>query len=279
MMIKLVGLADKNVILSLIIRVVVFGGMKLISAYDELRGFLRDKCGVRDKYYNIKKFKDIHKGERCFIVCTGPSLTMDDLELLKKEITFGMNSLCLVEDKSDFRPTYYGIMDNIVYNKFKDNIERFCKDNMTVFASDRIARNNSIPSSWNILPVNVAYHTYDRWFKHNYWCKFSDNIYRLSYDMYSVTHLLIQVAAYMGFKDIYLVGADCTFQKNTRTHFVEYGTLDKDFDSAEDRCLAGYLPVKEYSDMHDVNVYNATRGGKLELFPRVELNSVVKENY
>ena len=51
------------------------------------------------KYNSLKMYKDIHKGERCFIIATGPSLTMEDLEALKSEYTFGMNSICIFVNK------------------------------------------------------------------------------------------------------------------------------------------------------------------------------------
>ena len=43
----------------------------------------------------LQKLKNIHKGERCFIVANGPSLTSGDLNMLynNKEITFGMNRI------------------------------------------------------------------------------------------------------------------------------------------------------------------------------------------
>lgn len=42
-------------------------------------------------FNKIKKFNNIHKNDRCFIIGTGPSLKTDDLEQLVNEITFGAN--------------------------------------------------------------------------------------------------------------------------------------------------------------------------------------------
>ena len=35
--------------------------------------------------------------------------------------------------------------------------------------------------------------------------------------------------------------------------------------------------AKQYADKHAVNIYNATRGGMLEVFPRVDFNQVIKD--
>ena len=277
MMTKLVKIADSNKFIAIFIRIFVFLATKIISAFDEMTGWIRIKFSIPDKYSQLKEYKDKYKGKRCFIVCTGPSLTIDDVEKLKNEYTFGMNSLCLLCDKTSFRPTFYSCIDVIVYRKFKSQIEEFTSGSKDVFISNRIARNERVNPDWKIIPINVAYHTYDRWFRHKYWCKFSDNSLRTIYDMYSVTHALIQLATYMGFSKIYLLGADCTFRKNQNTHFIEYGTLDQDFDSAEERCVVGYDAIKEYMDSHDVSLYNATRGGNLEKFERVDLDQVLME--
>ena len=48
--------------------------------------------------------KNTHVGERCFVVATGPSLTFEDLNALKDEFCFGMNSCVLALDKTEWTP-------------------------------------------------------------------------------------------------------------------------------------------------------------------------------
>ena len=61
----------------------------------------------------LRKFKDIHRGESCFIVGNGPSLRAEDLEILhKKNIPcFAFNRIYLMFDKTNWRPTYYVSQD------------------------------------------------------------------------------------------------------------------------------------------------------------------------
>ena len=68
-------------------------------------------------YSQIAQFKDLHKGERCFILATGPSLTAQDVQKLEHEFTFGMNSICLLFDALGWETTYYGIQYYGVYEK------------------------------------------------------------------------------------------------------------------------------------------------------------------
>ena len=56
------------------------------------RSFAKDKRFIPYED-EIKKFHNIHKGERCFILATGPSLKNTNVKLLKDEILFGVNTL------------------------------------------------------------------------------------------------------------------------------------------------------------------------------------------
>ena len=38
--------------------------------------------------------------------------------------------------------------------------------------------------------------------------------------------------------------------------------------------MEGYMCAKEYAERHEIKIYNATRGGKLEVFERVDFDSL-----
>ena len=262
--------------MSILIRLVVLVGMHIISLLYEIGGLFRKCFPNHSKYKNILSHKNEYLGKRCFIICTGPSLTIKDLNLLKNEYTFGMNSLCMLSTEMEYRPTFYGCIDEGVYTKLRNEMEIFCKSRTKVFVSDRIASHGNLPDGWEVVPVNVAYHAYDRWFKNKFWCKFSDDCFKFAYDMFSVTHVLIQLAVYMGFSEIYLLGADCNQVRGQQVHFKDHGVVDSTIDTARARNIAGFEEVKRYADKNDIKVYNATRGGMLEVFERVDLDTLVK---
>jgi hypothetical protein len=278
MMTKLVNLARKNKLFEIVIKAFIWIMMAVINAWDEFTGFLRCHGVLGNQYSDIKALKGKYDGKRCFIICTGPSLTTEDLDKIRDEYTFGMNSICLLDDKTSFRPTFYGCNDLGVYKKLKTSIEQYCGNQIEVFVSDRIKRHGDIKKGWHVFPENVAYHTYDRWFKQNFWCKFSGDCYRTIYGMHSITHSLIQLAVYMGFKEIYLLGADCNFPKGKQIHFQDYGVPDTTIDTARERNIAGYKEVKKQMNQYGFTVFNATRGGALEVFERVNLDDLLKED-
>lgn len=56
----------------------------------DVRTFKREKKNTD----NIKALKNKYLGQRCFIVCTGPSLKIEDLEKIRNhgDITFSCNN-------------------------------------------------------------------------------------------------------------------------------------------------------------------------------------------
>ena len=275
MLTKLVDITKKNPIFGFFIKVACYLIFSVISFYNEISGWFRIHGIGGKKYQTLKKYKNKHKGQRCFIIATGPSLTFEDLHILKNEYTFGMNSIVMKYHETDFRPTYYGIQDHIVYQAIEKEILSAYADADNVFVSDRITWHSKIGSKWNVFPLNMSYNGYKRWFKEEFFAKFSDNIYRQVYSGFSITYSLIEIAAYMGFKEIYLIGADCSFLKDQKNHFAEHGVIDTTLDTAAARNIAGYMEALRFSKVHGFEIFNATRGGMLEVFPRVTLEDIV----
>lgn len=236
--------------------------------------YLRSKGIGGAKYKKLLDYKGIHNGERCFIIATGPSLTMEDLESLKNENTISMNSICKLYDKTEWRPTYFAVQDNLVFEKLQELIRKHKE--VPVFISDNIPGKFKREKEWIEFPTDTKYHSYDI-LRKKYYAKFSDDAYDIVYDGYSIAYSCIELAVYMGFKEIYLLGADCTYL-GEKEHFVDSGVEDRARKYATPKLIVGYEKVKEYADSHGIKVYNATRGGVLEVFPRVALEDVLKES-
>lgn len=243
-----------------------------------LQGFIVDskhkkrQNGYIDKKYSkLLDYRNIHNGERCFIIATGPSLTMDDIESLKNEYTFSMNSICKLYDQTEFRPTYYAIQDNMVFDKMQDTIR--AHKEVPVFISDNIFKKYKRENDWIEFPTDTKYHSYDI-LKGVYHAKFSGDAYEIVYDGYSIAYSCLELAVYMGFKEIYLLGADCSYS-GPKEHFVDSGVEDRNRKYATPKLIVAYEEAKRYADKHGIKIYNATRGGVLEVFPRVKLEDVL----
>lgn len=225
----------------------------------------------------FSKIKNRHIGERCFITCTGPSLLISDLEKLKNEFTFGVNSIITAYAKTSWRPTYYAMVD--IYN-----LGSFLKKN-PVIGGEFSERESFFHYRANIkyktgkekfCLINYSNHKKSRMKKNKY--KLSANPGVCIYDCFTVTNMAVQLAIFMGFKEIYIIGADCNYDPK-KMHFIET-EIDNKHRNAEwlpgavELSIQGYRSAKVFAEKHGVKIFNATRGGYLEVFDRVDFDSI-----
>jgi hypothetical protein len=236
-----------------------------INKFLRVQGINKNSC-----YEQLKTIKNKNKGERCFIVATGPSLTIEDLEKLNDEITFSMNSICLAFNDTEWRPTYYGIQFDILYRELKEHIDNLKVDG--IFIADIISKEVDITDDYFIYPLNLLNHARPH---RKFNSKFSADAFSQVFDGYSITYSLIQIAVYMGFKEIYLLGVDCNYSSNLNHHFKDYSFVDPAYSIAGNKMISAYLEAKKYADKNNIKIYNATRGGMLEVFERVNLDTVI----
>lgn len=230
----------------------------------------RKKCGKSKKYYKLRGLKNTHVGERCFIVSTGPSLTIEDLEKLENEITFSMNSVIMAFDETSWRPTFYGIQDEYVCKKMMPLIKKYNVNNILIgslAAKYFDLGDEAIEYPLDLMNAKMPFG------KHK--TKFSDDCFLRVYDGHSVTYSMLQIAVYMGFKKIYLLGNDCSYFGDKK-HFREHGIIDsKGLDGSQERLFISFEEARKFSEAYGIEIFNATRGGALEIFPRVDLDSVL----
>lgn len=217
------------------------------------------------------EFKNCHKGKRCFVIGNGPSLTVDDLDKLHKnnEITFASNKIFQLFDDTDWRPTYFSTCDTNLFNNNKEKLLHL--DTIKFFPLDIIENTELIDSTY-------AYSRFPFQIFKNKPTFTPDLIGHLS-EGGTVTFFLMQIAVYMGIREIYLIGCDFNFSygidingnyfenKNVKNHFKEDG---KKLDTMPNLQLNrnAYLAAKKYADKKGIKIINATRGGKLEVFER-----------
>ena len=94
------------------------------------------------------------------------------------------------------------------------------------------------------------------------------------YTWYTTLGTILQMAVYMGFHEIYLIGADCNYQKEQ--HHAEGTNYNcRPWPDAGAKAIRDYkLAVPILEDL-GVKVLNATRGGALEVFPRVNIDEIL----
>ena len=220
----------------------------------------------------LRSLRNMHSG-RCFIIGNGPSLKNSDLRRLMElgETTFACNSLIKLFDEIPFHPTYYFAQDNKI---ILDNKKEIAGYKGIRFVKAHYAKRYHIEG--------VTY--YNMLFPQNP-IGFSSDIHKVVYSGQTVTYSMIQFAAYMGFKEIYLIGVDCNYSSGNSVITQESYFDPRLFNSGRsyaapevDTNLLAYARAREVCDRQGVRIYNATRGGKLEIFERAELDRILDNN-
>ncbi len=261
----------------------------MIIKYNITGFFYKHGLFMDNNTRRLLAMKDSHKGERCFLIGNGPSLTPEDLHLLKNEYTFGTNMIYKIYDKTDWRPSFHCVSDSIYATKLRDEIYNNVKS--PIFTIEKTYHKMTKRNLHTTYVHTIASERY----------KVRGNLFAYCMVKATVLSLAAEFAFHMGFSEIYLLGVDCTNPHAKGGHFTENYTtkeiaetdisriknrMNKENVTTQqigehiiDRSLVVYKLLKEHADKHGIKIYNATRGGNLEIFPRVKLEDVLaKEN-
>ena len=228
----------------------------------------------------VRKLKSSHKNERCFIIGNGPSLCCSDLELIKNEYSFAANRIFEIFCKTEWRPSAYLCMDSYVIKEHKEEIKRLEIKNTFFELEGRKYIKTQATYLNNFCPYYV--NRYKR-----LTVKFSDNPSHYIVAGETVTYTAIQLAVYMGFKEIYLLGVDHNYSKkmNSKGQLMIDSTVQDYFGNLQTRNYViqnyetstnAYCTAKKYCEQHGIIIKNLTRGGLLEVFERDQLENILK---
>ena len=228
----------------------------------------------------FNRLKEIIKStgkKRIFVLGNDPSLKKTDLDLLKDEITIGFNGIFL---HKTFKPTIHIVEDHLVAEDRVNEIVNFdCP--VKIFPS---YLGYCIPPQENTIFLN---HLPRKSFPVD--TDFSDDAANISYTGGTVTYTGLQVAASLGFEEIILIGVDASYKVENVERSTDYGTgvLESKSDDVNHfdpsyfgkgyrwhdpnvhTMLQAYRKVRNYAERTGKRVVNATIGGELEVFPRV----------
>lgn len=232
------------------------------------------------RHPELIKYKDIHKGKRIFIIGNGPSLRVEDLDTLHRngEICIAANKIYKIYDKTKWRADYIGMYDQ---NVVEDCAEDFDKIPGTLFVGDSYHHERPERKSENVQYFHCI--NSNRVYMPN-GPKFSEDMCYGCYEGYTITYTFgIQFAVYTGAKEIYLLGCDQNFVADPTaegSHFIkDYFTEEqkaryRQYDSPIQQSARAYVYAKRHLEKRGIKIWNATRGGKLETFDRVNFDNL-----
>jgi len=240
----------------------------------------------KQDFDNWKNLKNKFEGERAFLIGNGPSLNATPLYFLKNEITIAFNRFNLMFERLNWKPTLYTTVDERVALDNTDELNDIVKQLDYCFFPDIHPRGC------------VDFRKFIQNRENIFWLKLvTSGFFRELPNVGlngTVANVGIQILAYLGIKNIYLVGLDANYddhnsvkQENKRdwksirdddpNHFdPRYFGKGKKYHRPRinDIVLPGYQKAKKFSESIGIQIFNATVGGKLEIFDRVDFESL-----
>jgi hypothetical protein len=221
----------------------------------------------------LARLKDIHRGERCFIIGNGPSLKQTDLTRLKNEFTFGTNRIYLAFPDWGFTTSYFLSINSLVIEQCAEEIRAL-----------------PIPKFISWRSRNLIQPTPDMAFLHTTYTgpNFSSDVRGRVWEGGTVTYVALQLAFHMGFSQVILIGVDHNYStKGTpNTTVVSLGDDPNHFHQGYfgkgfrwqlpdlDTSERSYHMARQAYEQAGRQVLDATIGGKLTVFEKVAYDSL-----
>ena len=248
----------------------------------QIKHFSRTASGKK-----LAAYRNKYAGQRCFFIGNGPSLRAEDLTRLHEagEITFGFNRVYNIFDQTPWRPTFYISQDEKMLSGCADTVRQLDLNAKFIPIQLKWWHGISIEDalSFNIIPQQT---------EDSNAFLFSDDISAGIYNSSTGMYTAAQLAAYMGFSQIYFIGVDHHFRvsqnskgevivdNSVKDYFSEKYNEDKQnlYIPNTEKSTMTYIAMKKHCSQRGIQVYNATRGGKLEVFDRVNFDEVLAKS-
>lgn len=225
-----------------------------------------------DPTSRLLAFKDRHKGARCVIVCNGPSLNKMDLGFLKGETVFGLNKIYLGLEKFGFQPDYLVAVNRKV-------IEQSCLAYASMACTKFISTRGA-----DLLPEDPqTFHIQTIGLEDLFYQDITEGVR----EGHTVTHAALQLAYYMGFAKVVIIGMDHHFPAsgapNTPLHMTgddpNHFSPDYFKDSAWDAPnLAGsersYRAARAVFEAAGRRIIDATVDGHCDIFEKDDYRGI-----
>jgi hypothetical protein len=230
----------------------------------------RRRASVRQ----IRLLHDRRSGERCFILGNGPSLRQTDLKLLRNEATFGLNRIYMLFDEIGFSTTYYVAINTLVIEQFADEIKKLTMPKFITWRGRH----------WMADDEKAIFLDTDYTLPATFATDASGRIFEGS----TVTYVALQLAYYLGFQEVILVGVDHHFSTQGPANVTVVSQGDDPDHFSPGYFAKGFrwqLPDLEASENAyrlaleafqgaGRRVVDATIGGNLQVFPKVDYSSL-----
>ena len=232
----------------------------------------------RESIRRLRELKGAHNGKRAFIIGNGPSLRNTDLSKLRNEFTFGMNRIYLMFPELGFNTSCLVSINDLVIEQ--------CAQEM---AALRLPRFFAWRSRSHFAPLDLSLENIPTFLYTSYTGPgFSQDVTGRVWEGATVTNVALQLAFHMGFAQVILIGVDHNFASKGEANKTVVSEGDDpnhfspnyfskgfrwqlpDLETSE----IGYAMARKAYEQAGRQVLDATVGGKLNIFPKVDYDTL-----
>lgn len=227
----------------------------------------------RERAAALRGLRNRHLGERCVIMGNGPSLNNTDLSLLRGETVFGLNRIYLMFDRLGFEPAYHVAVNELVVQQCAAEIDQLSIPMFTTWHNAQYLQRRDI-YLLNQLATK----------------RFHTNVAHGVWEGMTVTFVAMQLAYYMGFDHVILIGVDHSFvtQGEANRTVTSTGADPNHFDGSYfgkgfkwqlpdlDGSEMAYALARRAYERAGRRIVDATVEGKLQIFPKVSLETELR---
>ncbi|MEL6148848.1 MAG: hypothetical protein AAFV33_27840 [Chloroflexota bacterium] len=220
----------------------------------------------------LTTYHNRHAGETCVIMGNGPSLRHMDFSAFAECVTFGTNRIYLLFDELPFRPTYYVAANKYMLAQFADEVLALEMPRFIPFYASPY-----LDADPNLLYMDALPET-----------GFATDIGQGVWTGVTVTYMALQLAYYMGFARVVLVGVDHRYRTQGTPHQLVRAQADDTNHFHRDYFgrgtywqlpdLAGseanYRVAKAVFERDGRKILDATVNGALDVFPKVDYRMI-----
>lgn len=224
----------------------------------------------------LEALRNKHAGERAIIVCNGPSLKRTDMSLVRNETSFCMNRSYLMFEDWGFVPSYFSLTNELVLRQFTDDIRALPMPKFTDFAFRELLGPEDSTTYFR-LPPRLA-------------DKFEGDLTRPISSGGTVTFATLQIAFFLGFQDVIIIGMDHRFKAQGVPSAAEVRKNEVDEDHAHPnyfpkgmkwelpdliRSELAYQQAREQYEKAGRRIIDATLDGACTVFEKMSLEDAL----
>jgi len=243
---------------------------RLLLWYAERRG--------RDSRRRLHDLQGRYRGQRCFIIGNGPSLNSMDLRPLANEVSFSLNRGYLLYDRIGAPSTFHVVVNPLVAGQWTGDLERLPNIKLISWSLRRLFPRQADIVYWG-RPTDSMTPRFGRDVTGDIWSGAT------------VTYVALQLAYAFGFDPVILIGVDHRYRAEGKPHeeVLAAGEDPNHFDPGYfaqgvrwnlpdlETSELSYALARHYYHLAGRQVLDATLGGELTVFPKVDFATLFRE--